>query len=190
MPDIELFEEPEGRIRVISEQEEDDILKTCRETISCSEMADLVIILIDTGMRLSNALNLKYGENVNYQANMLHIWINKAKKPYSVPMTKRVREVLERRQCYGRKPFSLNIDQVEDRWKLIRKHLKMEDDEDFVLHALRHTCASRLVMAGIDLKRVQEYLGHASYTTTLKYAHLNPGNLAKAREVLEKKKWN
>lgn len=39
---------------------------------------------------------------------------------------------------------------------------------------MRHTAASMLAIAGVDLYRVQELLGHESYQTTQRYAHLSP----------------
>ena len=41
-------------------------------------------------------------------------------------------------------------------------------------HDMRHTAASWLVMAGVDLYRVQALLGHESFRTTQRYAHLAP----------------
>lgn len=45
------------------------------------------------------------------------------------------------------------------------------------LHCLRHTYTAHLVMKGVPLRTVKDLLGHASFTTTLKYAHLAPDHL-------------
>jgi len=52
-------------------------------------------------------------------------------------------------------------------------------------HILRHTFASRLVMAGLDLRTVQELMGHKSILMTMRYAHLSPDHKRAAMETLE-----
>lgn len=54
-------------------------------------------------------------------------------------------------------------------------------------HTLRHTYASRLVMAGVDLATVQKLMGHASITTTMRYAHLARPHIEEAVLVLDEK---
>ena len=57
--------------------------------------------------------------------------------------------------------------------------------EDVRFHDLRHSFASHLVMNGVDLKAVQELLGHASISMTLRYSHLAPAHQTKAVKVLD-----
>ena len=44
-------------------------------------------------------------------------------------------------------------------------------------HVLRHTYASHLAMAGVDLASIQNVMGHADIKTTMRYIHLSPNHL-------------
>ena len=56
--------------------------------------------------------------------------------------------------------------------------------DGFTWHANRHTFASRLVMAGVDLRTVQELGGWRTLSMVQRYAHLAPGHLQAAIERL------
>jgi integrase len=55
---------------------------------------------------------------------------------------------------------------------------------NFRWHDLRHTFASRLVMAGVDIRTVQELMGHKTIQVTLRYAHLAPQHQLEAVQRL------
>ena len=52
--------------------------------------------------------------------------------------------------------------------------LAQAEVSNFRWHDLRHPFASRLVMAGVDIRTVQELMGHKTIGVTLRYAHLAP----------------
>jgi integrase-like protein len=56
--------------------------------------------------------------------------------------------------------------------------------DDFTWQALRHTFASRLVAAGVDLRTVQELGGWRTLSMVQRYTHLSPGHLAAAVEKI------
>jgi site-specific recombinase XerD len=52
--------------------------------------------------------------------------------------------------------------------------------KDVVFDCLRYTYISRLVMAGVDIRTVQELAGHRTITMTMRYAHLGPEHKERA----------
>ena len=62
--------------------------------------------------------------------------------------------------------------------------LKTGLNDGFSIHTLRHTFASHLVMAGVDLPSIQQILGHHDISMSMVYAHLSPDHLARTVDRL------
>ena len=60
---------------------------------------------------------------------------------------------------------------VRTAWKTLLRNCEIKN---FRMHDLRHTCASYLVQAGVELLKVAAHLGHKDIQSTLRYAHLSP----------------
>jgi len=56
--------------------------------------------------------------------------------------------------------------------------------EDFTWHCLHYSFCSRLIQAGVSLKVAQELIGHKTIVMTARYAHLTPGHLQSAVEMI------
>jgi integrase len=66
------------------------------------------------------------------------------------------------------------------------KNAKPEPLECIGLHECRHTFASLMIAAGVNVKALSTYLGHSSVMLTWdRYGHLFPGNEAEAAELLD-----
>jgi len=63
--------------------------------------------------------------------------------------------------------------------------LKKAGIKDFRFHDLRHTFGSHLVMQGVDLRTVQQLMGHKEISITMRYSHLSPEYVQKAMERLD-----
>lgn len=69
----------------------------------------------------------------------------------------------------------------EDVWRIIsavgRRAGLLEDGGRVFPHALRHSCGTHLIQAGVDIRYVQAHLGHASPVTTEVYTHVTAAHL-------------
>tara|TARA_R100000935_G_scaffold269_3_gene719 strand:- start:23 stop:1024 length:1002 start_codon:yes stop_codon:yes gene_type:complete len=180
MPIVHRKREPEGRVRFVTPEEEVAIMQTL-EQWSLPDLKDSITVLIDTGLRRSELCRLTKSD---VSEGMLNLWKTKNGKARSVPMTARVTEVIKRRSVTATttKLFPVLPETLSDHWDRVRYHLELDD---VVLHCFRHTTASRLVQRGVSLATVQQWMGHKTITTTLRYAHLSPKNLTDALAVLE-----
>jgi site-specific recombinase XerD len=67
---------------------------------------------------------------------------------------------------------------------MFKDAIKRADISNFTWHDIRHTFASRLVMAGVDLRTVAELMGHKKIQMTVRYARLAPAHKLDAVEKL------
>jgi integrase len=183
LPVMHRKKEGRGRIRYFSVEEERAILALCYEW-GKADHGDCIQVLLDTGMRPSEVFNLEK-RDINFQHNLIHIFENKTDHPRSLPMTKRVRAILLTRTTTRSKPFPYEGRWLDYVWTRVRVTLGMQDDEQFVPYACRHTCATRLLQRGFTLPELQKWLGHKSLTMTMRYAHLSPTALLKGAQLLE-----
>lgn len=77
-----------------------------------------------------------------------------------------------------------NGKRIQDVRKSFATALKKSGIINFHFHDLRHTFASQLVMAGVDLYTVKELLGHKTIEMTMRCAHLAPSHKQRAVDVL------
>jgi integrase len=187
-PKIDWITTNNNRLRYLIKEEEAYLVQilTAKQEIECK---DFFLFLLDTGLRRGEALRLSC-RDVDLDKGTLSVWETKNGNPRTVPLTTRVKNILETRiDTEGRlknKPiFNLTEEKIRRVWEWLRSNMGLEDDKEFVLHSLRHTCASRLVQRGIQLQVVQQWLGHKSINMTLRYAHLDTQNLLDASKVLE-----
>lgn len=151
---------------------------------------DLVVMLLDTGARYSEIANIKWSA-IEITDGFINLWRPKVRNESIVYMTSRVKDILVRR-CESRlsNEYVFTNQNGQPRGyqaKGIRSAIKRAGIEDFKIHDLRHTWASRLVQAGLSLYEVANVLGHTDISTTQIYAHLERKDVsAKARDVLEK----
>lgn len=185
-PRMRRLKEAKGRIRWLTDREEDVLLETLK-LWEKHDHHDAVSVLLDTGMRLGELWRIRKID-ISMKQGIIHIWVNKGDEPRSVPMTSRVKEILTRRlEVFGEQPFPYDNAWMRHTWDRAKRHLKLHNDEQFVPHCCRHTCASRLVQRGVSLAVVQAWLGHKNIQVTMRYAHLCPTNLLAAVEALEKR---
>lgn len=185
LPDIPRLKESAGRIRFLEHDEETRLFAEIRARDDAAYR--LSIFLVDTGCRLGEALGLIWNDLSERRATF---WITKSGRSRSVPLTKRAAEAARiifddqgRRQ---KGPFTtLTQPQFRAIWNDAKAQVGLGADDQVVPHILRHTCASRLVKGGIDLRRVQMWLGHQTLQMTMRYSHLATSDLDRCVAVLE-----
>jgi integrase len=159
------------RLRYLSLEEINRLLGVADESLK-----PLLITALHTGFRRGELFHLTW-HDVDFKQGIIRVVHTKNGERREILMSATLRETLQRL------PRRLDADHVfpgktgrglVDIRKRFRRALAEAEIEGFVFHDLRHTFASRLVMSGVDLMTVKEFLGHKDIKMTLRYAHLAP----------------
>lgn len=182
LPEFRRQKERQGRIRFLEAEEEQRLFSAIR--MRCEDSFRLSVFLVDTGCRLGEAIDLNWND---LQDSRSTFWLTKSGRSRTVPLTTRVKEVVQIPHGRLKGPFAMHT-QVRFRaiWNEAKAEVGLGADDQVVPHILRHTCASRLVRGGIDIRRVQIWLGHQTLSMTMRYAHLATNDLDSCVAVLER----
>ncbi|MCR8493665.1 tyrosine-type recombinase/integrase [Brucella anthropi] len=126
--------------------------------------------LVDTGMKPGEAIAIRWE---NLVAGRLHIPETSMGAGRTIPLTRRTLQTILALEHEARGPY-FRVDQQRFRlaWNAVKDELGWLDEAAIVPQVLRHTCASRLVMSGLNLHIVQRWLGIRNYKSMLRYEKL------------------
>jgi integrase len=181
---VKFFEESPGRLRYLELEEDEQLLNVAQEPVR-----SMIVLGIHVGVRLqSEMLTLEWAD-VDLRRIQISILgaYTKNRNTRVVPLNKPAREVLARLKATAKGPYVFAKKDGAP-YRSIRtvfeKACEAAGLKDVTPHTLRHTFASRLVMAGVDLRTVQELGGWSNLKMVQRYGHLSPGHKAAAVERL------
>jgi len=180
---FKLYQENNARNRCLSAEEEVRLM-----TSLPTGLRPLVTLALHTGMRRGELRALRWPD-VDFDTGTLHIRRDKAGAGRWVALNSTAREALQtvKREQKIMSPYVFCSPQgkflhnIEREW---RPSLQAAKIPDFRFHDLRHTFASRLAMAGVDLYTVQRAGGWKTQVMVQRYAHLSPDHMRAAVERL------
>lgn len=186
-PDVRLIATPKQPHRVPRPLEAHrifDLLDTLSASDDWADLRDRAILalLYAAGLRIGEGVSLRIGD-IEAAPDTLRI-TGKGNKQREVPVLPRLYGYMSayRRACpypetpdrplfLGRRGAALNPGLVQRRMRALRNALGL--GEAVTPHAMRHSFATHLLGEGMNLREVQELLGHASLTTTQRYTEVD-----------------
>lgn len=179
----------DSRVRYLTHEEERQLRAGLQQRCQdrrAPHLLPMVLVALNTGMRRGELLGLDWAD-VNLPGKLVTVTVANAKsrKARHIPLNSEAHDTLAR---WGQQGAGIGLvfpsprtgrrmDNISSSWEELCDTIALPG---FRFHDLRHTFASRLVMAGVDLNTVRELLGHSDIRMTLRYAHLAPDKLAEA----------
>ena len=169
-----------GRITLLKEDNKREVYLTRGEVARLAKFSPstatraAIWLAAYSGLRASELIALTGWDS---RAGTLAVATSKTGRPRLVPLP------LSARRWAQYLPLGLSYWQL--RKEFISARIKAGLPEVVTLHTLRHTCASWLIQAGVDLFTVGKILGHSGPQTTSRYAHLSTQTLERAMARLK-----
>jgi integrase len=180
---VKLLQENNRRLRYLSQEECVALVDACG-----THLRPIVLTALNTGMRKEEILSLEWEKHIDLRHGFILLDQTKNGERREVPINQSVRTVLAGITRRIDSPYVFVNGQghrYQDVKKSIDAACRRAGIKDFRFHDLRHTFASHLVMAGIDITTVKALLGHKTLTMTLRYAHLAQSHTQNAVSVLD-----
>lgn len=174
---VKKFKVQNKRTRYLELYEIECLIECCGETIK-----PIVITAVNTGMRKHELLDLQW-KDVDFVNSIIYIRNTKNSEMREVPMNETLKSLLVslKGKMMGQYVFcKADGTQFKSIKTAFNTALRKAQISDFTFHDLRHTFASHLVMNNVDLKTVQELLGHKSIEMTMRYSHLSASHKKRA----------
>jgi integrase len=183
---VKFLEEPKRRLRYLEPSEEVKLLEVASEPLR-----SLIIIGTNTGIRIgAEALTLKWPD-VDLTRGILTVQAAYSKngQTRNIPLNSRAKEAFLYLKGISRSDYVFSKPNGTRYKSMEKPFLKACQDAGLSgtgvsLHTLRHTFASSLVMAGVDLVTVQQYGGWSDLSLVQRYSHLSASHKAKAIETI------
>jgi integrase len=179
-----------GRVRFLSDEEEVRL----RDAIGrrFKEFLPHFLLSIHTGMRMSEQYGLHWSQ-IDVERRQIHLSKTKNGDPRTIPLNSVALAALNELQSVGKITRSAPVfpslrsgESLQGSRGWFPSALEEAKIEGYTWHCNRHTFASRLVMAGVDLRTVAELLGHRTLQMVMRYSHLAPEHQASAVDRLVK----
>ena len=179
--------------RYLTCEEIDKLLDACRQSPN-PQLYVFVVTALNTGMRLGELTALEW-KDVDFKRGTLRVdnkedHHTKNYEPRTIPMNDQLIEVLSKHPRRLDSPYVFARKGGEKFRKMrtsFENAVKRAGIPHVRFHDLRHTFASHLVMGGVDIRTVQELLGHKDIRVTMRYAHLAPDHMRNAVKVLDRR---
>lgn len=160
-----------------------------------------LLAIYSMGLRLGEGLRLQVGD-IDGKRGFVHIRAAKGKKDRYVPLPLATYRALQTYWCTHRNPallfpslagmktspkYAKTVMDAGTMQKAMKASvLACGIQKKISVHSLRHSYATHLLEAGIDLRVIQAYLGHKSPVTTIRYTQLTQVTQKNAKEIIER----